>query len=443
MSRSLIAVLFGTFTLRFSTGLTAGLLIYYLERLDTYGGPSVTPLIVAYLTAAFFAAELVLSPLFGMLSDRLGPHRVMQFGPVFGAVAVVITFFTTDLVLLGGTRILEGAAAAASIPSILGFLALATSGDELLRGRAVARFEAATLAGIGAGVVAAGPVFELIARNGFLLNAGLYLVSLAIYRYGVTDEEIRLSKAIEGTPTDELLASHRFNVERYRRLLSTSRVWLLAPTWIALNAIVGTWTTQSVFQLVNEPPPGFEGQRLMGGFGPIEVSIGMAVAFLVFFAGLAFWGDRFKRYRRTTIIGIGIIGGVAMMGTVFALNHSGGWPGVMQIGLALATAAALFVLAGATPAALGLLADISEAYPNDRGAIMGLYSVFLALGQITGSLASGWAAEFFGVDGLLGTSLALLLVALLPLGRLRASEHLLEAAELAAEARRQRGAASV
>jgi len=35
--------------------------------------------------------------------------------------------------------------------------------------------------------------------------------------------------------------------------------------------------------------------------------------------------------------------------------------------------------AGATPAALDLLADMSEAYPSNRGAIMGLYSVFLGL----------------------------------------------------------------
>jgi hypothetical protein len=37
MSRSIVAVLFGTFTLRFSTGLTTGLLVYYLAGLESYG----------------------------------------------------------------------------------------------------------------------------------------------------------------------------------------------------------------------------------------------------------------------------------------------------------------------------------------------------------------------------------------------------------------------
>jgi predicted MFS family arabinose efflux permease len=82
----------------------------------------------------------------------------------------------------------------------------------------------------------------------------------------------------------------------------------------------------------------------------------------------------------------------------------------------------LFVMAGATPAALGLLADISERYPDDRGAIMGLYSVFLAVGQIIGALIGGFAAEAAGIDGMLIATGVLLLVALLPLARLRRAE---------------------
>ena len=87
--------------------------------------------------------------------------------------------------------------------------------------------------------------------------------------------------------------------------------------------------------------------------------------------------------------------------------------------------AGLFVLAGATPAALGLLADVSESYPTDRGAIMGLYSVFLAIGQISGSLIGGEAARMAGIDGLLIGTLILLFIALVPLARLRGVEHLI------------------
>ena len=50
-------------------------------------------------------------------------------------------------------------------------------------------------------------------------------------------------------------------------------------------------------------------------------------------------------------------------------------------------------------------------------------SVFLALGQITGSLIGGVAASSRGIDGLLVATLVLLGVALAPLARLRAVEH--------------------
>ena len=55
---------------------------------------------------------------------------------------------------------------------------------------------------------------------------------------------------------------------RYLGLLRSSHVWVLAPTWIAINAALGLWTTQSLFQLVREPDPRFADQMLMGGFEP-------------------------------------------------------------------------------------------------------------------------------------------------------------------------------
>jgi MFS family permease len=413
VDRSLWAVLFGTFTLRFSTGLTGALLVYYLTDLPAHGGPEVDAFVIAAFAASFYAAELLLSTPFGMLSDRFGHHRLMQVGPIFGIVAVVMTWATTDLVVLGGTRILEGASTAVSIPSILGYIAMVTARDELLRGRASARFEGATLAGLGAGLVLAGPLWVLLGRQAFLLNAVIYGVSFLIYRFGVAD------------PAGEAatLTAPHYGWRRYVQLLTSSHVWLLAPTWIAINAALGLWTTQSIFQLVSEPKPGFEDQQLMGGFGPLQISLGLGVALIVFFAGLAYWGDRFKRLRRTTIIVYGIAGGAVLVIAAILLNHSGGAPTAYQLALAGVAIAGLFVLAGATPAALGLLADISEAFPADRGAIMGLYSVFLAIGQIAGSLIGGLAAEARGIDGLLVATLLLLGIALVPLSRLRRVEH--------------------
>jgi len=61
----------------------------------------------------------------------------------------------------------------------------------------------------------------------------------------------------------------------------------------------------------------------------------------------------------------------------------------------------VLVLSGFTPAALTYLADVTENYVADRGSIMGLYSVFLGVGQLIGTSLGGYFADWNGVDGLL------------------------------------------
>ena len=415
MVRPVLAVILGTFTLRLATGVTGAMLIYYYAAMPRYGGAIVEPWQVGLLGALFYASELVGSPIFGILSDRVGHRRIMLVGPAFGAIAVIITALTASLPVIGLTRLLEGGSTAASVPSILGFIAFATASDELMRGRAVARFEAATLAGLLAGFVIAGPLFEALGPVAFLVNAGLYAVSFAIYRWGVPPSVEPAPAARNHDPGEGL--------RRYLRILRGSHVWLLAPTWIAINATLGLYISQTLFQLVREPAPRFVDQVLMGGFDPLQVSAGLAAGGLLFLAGLLYWGGRFRELRRTSIIVYGIAGGAVMVVAGVAINHVGtGFLPLLLI-LVVVGAGGLFVLAGATPAAIGLLADMTEAYPHDRGAIMGLYSVFLGIGQIVGSIVGGFAAQWAGLDGVFVASLLLLAVAIVPISSLRRFEH--------------------
>ena len=415
MDRSLRAVLFGTFTLRFSTGLTGSMLAFYLAHLHEHGGPQVDATVVGLYAAIFYLAELILSPFFGIMSDRFGHHRIMVYGPIFGAAAVILTGLTTNLFLLGGTRILEGASSAASVPSILGFIALATAGNEVLRGKTAARFEGATLAGLGVGAIVGVKLFEIVGPTAFFLNAGLYGVSFLIYRFGVKD------------PAGEkaAVAGEHVRLSRYLELIRTSHVWLLAPTWIAINAAIGVWLSQSVFQLAKGDER-FPDQALMAGFSANQITVGAIVIAVVFGAGLLYWGNRFKTYRRTTIIGYGVLGGAVLVGAGLIVNHVASDLPLLALVAGLVAAGGLFVLAGATPAALGLLADMSERFPSDRGAIMGLYSVFLAVGQIAGSLTGGVAAQALGIDGMFIATLILLGIAVIPLAQLRGQEHQLD-----------------
>ncbi len=434
MDRSLWAVLAGTFTLRFSTGLTGAMLTFYLADLDKHHGildqilgfgPGEVPSDFAFalIAASFYVSELVLSPIFGVLSDRLGHWKVMQWGPFFGIVAVVITWATTNVPLIVGTRLLEGSATAASIPSILGFIAVATAMDEGLRGRTVARFEAATLAGLLAGFAAAGPLFTIF-RPRPSCSTGCSTSSRSRSTAGASIATSRhpwrrRMRRAEAASTSRATARSSAGATSGCSLRPGSRS----------TRSSGLFTTQTIFQLVKEPNPKFADQLLMGGFEPLQISLGLGVAGILFFAGLIYWGNRFKTLRRTTIILYGLGGGALLVVAAVAINHSGALPGFVILLLAVPAVFGLFVLAGATPAAIGLLADVTEAYPDDRGAIMGLYSVFLGLGQIGGALIAGAAATALGLDGIFVASLVLLLLAVVPLVFLRRHEHYLAGPE--------------
>jgi predicted MFS family arabinose efflux permease len=83
---------------------------------------------------------------------------------------------------------------------------------------------------------------------------------------------------------------------------------------------------------------------------------------------------------------------------------------------------AVLVLSGFTPAALTYLADTTERFTQDRGSIMGLYSVFLGIGQLLGTAVGGYMAEWNGIDGLLFGSAIFTGIAGLSLLAIRRSE---------------------
>src|SRR4051812_45853071 len=136
MDRSLKAVLVGTFTLRFSTGLTGAMLQLYLSHFKEFHPETgaVSALTVGVFAATFYLAELVLSPLFGVLSDRLGHHRVMVWGPIFGGIAVVLTAISGNLLVIGGPPGPEGPPPPASLPALPGHIPIPPPGHEAPRG---------------------------------------------------------------------------------------------------------------------------------------------------------------------------------------------------------------------------------------------------------------------------------------------------------------------
>lgn len=415
-TRALRAIVLGSLCLRMAsmaTGVTLSLFLAYLHR--EYFPVRAT--LVGFITASFYISELVGSPFAGALSDRFSRRAFMAWGGLLGLFAVLLTLgvLTIPTALLAiavliFTRLLEGLSTAVSVPATLSYLSSMTSGDRALRGRAMAAYEVGTLGGFALGSLAGGILWDHLGIAAFLAIAALYALSSAIFWFGVPP-----------LPQDKDSGT---SIAHKLRLMAQPAVLRLAPAWLAVNAIIGLWFSHATYQLGGDIR--FEGQSLVGGFSGTAIGIIFFGYLLTFALGIYLWGRLLARVgvRRTLYIGTAGMLQVALV--IFAINHTPlhertlvwGWLFLLGIGLLLES--------GLTPAGLAYLADISEGYTQDRGAIMGVYSVLLGLGQLLGGWLGGPFAEWRGIDGMVLLTILLVGITAITVWRLPEHPHISE-----------------
>ena len=411
--RALHSIVLGSLCLRMAsmaTGVTLSLFLAYLNR--EYFPVRAT--LVGFISASFYISELLGSPFAGALSDRSSRRAFMAWGGLLGTTGVLLTLGVLTIpsallaiAILIFTRLLEGFSTAVSVPATLSYLSSMTSGDTATRGRAMAAYEVGTLGGFALGSLAGGVLWDALGLGAFLVIAALYLLSSAIFWFGIPP--LPQDKDFSTPLTHKL------------RLMAQPAVLRLAPAWLAVNAIIGLWFSHATYQLGGDIR--FEGQSLVGGFSGTTIGVIFFGYLLTFAVGISLWGRLLARVgvRRTLFIGTAGMLQVALV--IFAINHTPlheralvwGWLFLLGIGLLLES--------GLTPAGLAYLADISEGYAQDRGAIMGVYSVLLGLGQLLGGWLGGPFAEWRGIDGMVVLTLLLVGVTAITIWRLPEAPH--------------------
>nr|WP_290670321.1 MFS transporter [Ardenticatena sp.] len=412
-SRALPTIVLGSLFLRMAsmaTGVTLSLFLAYLHREHF----PVRATLVGFITASFYISELVGSPFAGALSDRFSRRAFMAWGGLLGGIAVLLTLgvltIPTALVaiaILIFTRLLEGLSTAVSVPATLSYLSSMTSGNMVLRGRAMAAYEVGTLGGFALGSLAGGVLWDRLGIAAFLVIAALYALSTLVFWFGVPP-----------LPKDK---APETSIMRKLRLMTQPAVLRLAPAWLAVNAIIGLWFSHATYQMGGDIR--FEGQSLMGGFSGTTIGTIFFGYLLTFALGIYVWGHVLARVGVRRTLHIGIVGMLQVTLVIFAINHTPlharalvwGWLFLLGIGLLLES--------GLTPAGLAYLADISEGYSQDRGAIMGVYSVLLGLGQLLGGWLGGPFAEWRGIDGMVVLTILLIGVAAMTIWRLPEHPH--------------------
>ncbi|HEY3345573.1 MAG TPA: MFS transporter [Anaerolineaceae bacterium] len=416
--RSITAVIVGSLLLRAASGAMGINIQFYFNAIheaalnpnhplrSIVGAGNVYQISYAlggFIIGSFFISELLGSLVFGAWSDRFGRKKFILLGPIFGAIAVLLTSVTTAVWVLITTRLLEGLSTASSVPATLGYIAETTSQSPKLRTRISGLYEIATIGGIaigfslggwlwhafGAAAVVAGIPFTSPA---FAVNALVYLLSLVVLGFGI----LEIKKEQKAQPLPSI---HPWKlVKRYAEILRHPGVTSFALAWLSINAVLGIWINQTARILTDRRA--FPDQILVGHFNSLQAGNILAGYAAFFILGILIWSQVFPQIKKTTVMLIGSGGLLVSCILIYAINHQPGFNTPLVTLFTVLLVISIMVQSGFTPAALSYLGDITELFPSDRGAIMGLYSVFLGLGQFLGASVGGLFVDWRGADGM-------------------------------------------
>jgi MFS family permease len=423
--RSITASLVGTFVLRAASAVMGSMIQLYFGLIDR----SVYPLSATMrgiALAVFFIPELIGSPVLGAWSDRYGRKFFIWFSALTGGIAVQIAALTTNFGALIVTRLLTGLSTASAFPATLGLLSAETAADESLRARAMGLFQLATLGGTVVGILIGGRLWDLFQAHAFTLNHAIYLVSLAIFFFGIREQTRTCANERERTALADGARALRQSLDHYRDVFLVPVVLRFAPAWLTINIILGVWLNQIIGQLI-APRDRFPDQLLFGVLGESAnvgtlISVSALALATIFVGGVIGWSWVLGKIRRTTVMLIGAGALLALCALLFALNHRATLADPAVPFLGAGALLALLIVSGVMPASLTYLADVTEARANDRGAIMGMYTIFFGAGQFVGTLLGGPFADWAAIDGILFATTLLGIFAALMLWRLHRAE---------------------
>ncbi len=407
--KSVAPLLIGTFILRVNGGAGPIILGRLLAQLSLEQGHTISNIHVGLLSITYFIVELTLAPVMGALSDRMGRRFFLTLGPLIGMVQVVLLVFTptqNPLLYLLFLQVLAGVATAMQVPAVLGFLADYTADSRALRMRVMSLYELATSGGFAIGVVLGGFAWDRFGREAYaLLAAGYLVVAFCMYLVPKVNQVIERSKL-------------KATVKRYWMVLRTPRLFIFIPAWISFCALAGIWLSAQLTFILSSSRH-YPHQVLMGIFsthgsgGHLSLVLG---AFVMFFGlSLLFWAFFLNSVPRLLMMLSSITGIFLFCIALGVVNHFGTGNPVLLVVCFLLLLVGIFAMSSFAPAALAYLADISEDAAKDRGLLMGLYSVFLGLGQLFGGALGAVFAQIWGFDGLIYLTVLLACVALIAL----------------------------
>lgn len=359
---------------------------------------SVSSALVGNLNATHDAIALLFAIPFGMMIDRFSPRIVLVLGSLSGAIATQLFGLTGLIGIFFVSRSLEGLGTSATTPGILAYLTDATVPVPEKRGQVMSWFEITLFLGLAVGNLISGPLWERLGTTAFSLISGFYLMAAFIFMRRAATKKERVASG--GNPLVGL-----------RKTFSNKNLLRLAVPWLVFNSVVGLWLSQLAFQL-NGPPK--IGQWLVGRLTPSQTSLALFFYIITFSIGVWYYGLQIGRIPRTRIMRTGFVAMFGVVGCFYFLNNSSEWTTTARLSILPFYAVAAGLQGAFPPAALSFLADLAGS-TQGRGSAMGIYTLLLSLGNISGALLGGQLGEAFALNGLLIGTFFLAIIGLLSL----------------------------
>lgn len=347
--------------------------------------------------------EMVFSPVLARLADRLGRRLFLVGGPLLGVLGLIGLALAGHPGTIGLSRLLEGVAAAAFVPTALGSIAAATAIDHAARTRASGAFEGSTLIGYAGGFVVGPFLYHSLHRGAFPVVALFYLVAS-----GAVLLRVREAPPLPVSPLQDVV----------RAIVGPGPVRSFIPGWLAVNGLIGAFYL-NVGALLKRSP--VHGQTLMHGFDERLIGLFLLAWVVLLVVGIVLWTPVVQRIGAPLVMRRAVPGAYLVLLGLVVMNHLPLWAAPMLLPL---VTVGVLTEAGFGPAAVTYLADCSEALTADRSALMAFYTVTLAGGGALGAVFGGLISRWLYLDGLVLLGLVLTTLAWFALGRvLRAGAH--------------------
>lgn len=356
--RGNIVILFGSLVVvMLGFGMIIPIMPFYVEAMGASGGA------LGLLMATFALMQLIFSPLWGNLSDRIGRKPVLLIGILGNAIAQLFFGLSTQLWMLFAARALSGILSSATLPTALAYISDTTSEEN--RGGGMGVMGAAMGVGMVLGPGLGGWLANGSLSRPFFVAAGVSALMLPLV-YLILPES--LSQDRRSHPVGRVRG---LEAGQLRRSLQRPLGYLF---FLSFLLSFGLTNFEAVFGL-------YALERF--GYGPAQVGTMMTVVGLT--SALAqglLAGPLTRRWGEALVIQASLL--LSAIGFLLMLTATHFATVLLTTGL--------FVLGNAMlrPAVASL---ISKQAGQRQGSAMGLSNSFMSLGRIGGPIWAGFTLD--------------------------------------------------